>query len=250
MGVFWFDSEGGYLGESGPDGESQYLIRAFVSYATPPIPPEPDRCCDPVPIATTACPPTPLPDPVYLNSKCHADDCVAPWLEGVWGQGQEFWECEDSPDPPEPPEPGPGKRFWRIRILEMASTSTSGDGTYGDIEFWLTEQDQLSTPVEGAIGSDQFIGPEDVFDGDPETIGYSSYTNEWVGYDFDYNGGTAWPAGYVIVASEGYPEEVPTRWALEVSDDGATWDLVQNYEYYGGWNSGDRRWYSIPPEED
>ena len=96
MSVLWYNLQGEYLGSSGPENETQYNIRAFVSYTTPPEPPEPDYCCPPPPIPDVAsCPPA--SEAVWMNSPCAAGECRQTWEDGptLWNDGAFWFECEE-----------------------------------------------------------------------------------------------------------------------------------------------------------
>lgn len=78
--------------QSGLHTYDGYLVAFTISAV------EPEPCCPEVPELdpSAPCP----PDSVYLNSPCHAPDCMQAWEDGptMWDGGRSWWECEEASD--------------------------------------------------------------------------------------------------------------------------------------------------------
>lgn len=77
------DFQSGFLTYDG------YLVAFTISAV------EPEPCCPEIPEPEVA---APCPPPrVYMNSPCHAPDCMQAWEDGptMWDGGRSWWECEE-----------------------------------------------------------------------------------------------------------------------------------------------------------
>lgn len=135
-----------------------------------------------------------------------------------------------------PLPPAPSARFWRLRFAEHAG----GWISVRRVELRSESGgDNLATQPQHAIGTPD-SGYEYAFT-DNEWVFELALPDGWLGYDFGL------PVSIrEVVITNGYALEMPTLWAVEVSNDGSTWEPVSEIADAAPWNeNGEQRTYGL-----